>query len=187
MGFNLFGPEKTSDIRVGYISTDRGYVQGVTICEANSYAKLNPGTTFIIKNRKKIEYKNINEVNKLTPSQAFVPADADGSPDGKCGGINLEKPYGPPTAEFYGGGGVGVKGNVVVGKDGGVLGVHIVAGGLGYQYPPIVSIKDGGGNKGAGAAARSILGETSIVKEVYDAEEEFEDYFPPGISEICVG
>ena len=50
MGFNLFGPAKTSDIRVGYISPDRGYVQGVSICDANSYAKLNPGTTFILKN-----------------------------------------------------------------------------------------------------------------------------------------
>ena len=58
MGFNLFGPVNTSDIRVGYISTDKGYVEGIDICEANRYAELNPGTTFIIKNRKKIEYKN---------------------------------------------------------------------------------------------------------------------------------
>ena len=40
MGFDLFGPAKTSDIRVGYISTDRGYVPNVSICEANRYAKL---------------------------------------------------------------------------------------------------------------------------------------------------
>ena len=90
MGFNLFGPVNTSDIRVGYISTERGYVEGATICEANSYAQKNPGTTFIIKSRKKIEYKNINEVNKLQPKDVFVEA------EGECGGINLEQPYGIP-------------------------------------------------------------------------------------------
>ena len=181
MGFDLFGPAKTSDIKVGYISTDRGYVEGVTICEANSYAKLNPGTTFIVKNRKRIEYKNINEINKLKPVDAFVPAPNDGAPSDECGGINLEKEYGPPKAEFYGGGGVGVKGNVVVGNDGGVLGVHIVSGGNGYQYPPLVKIKDGGGKRGGGAVAIAGLGQTAIVKEVYDAEDEFEVYFTPGI------
>ena len=122
MGFNLFGPPKTSDIRVGYISTDRGYVQGVTICDANRYAQLNPGTTFIIKNRERIEYKNINEINKLKPVDVFVPAPGQGEPlpDGSedaCGGIQLNKPCGPPKVEFYGGGGVGVKGNPVIGKD----------------------------------------------------------------------
>ncbi len=182
--FNLFGPPRTSDIRVGYISTDRGYVPNVSICEANSYAKLNPGTTFIIKNRKRIEYKNINEVNRLQPKDVFVEAPAQGQPldEGSkdaCGGINLEKPYGPPRAEFYGGGGVGVKGNVVVGKNGGVLGIHLVSGGHGYQYPPLVRIKDGGGGKkGGGVVAIAGLGQTAIVKEVYDAEDEFEEYFP---------
>ena len=42
--FNLFGPLQKNDITVGYISTDRGYQTGVTVCEANAYAKLNPGT-----------------------------------------------------------------------------------------------------------------------------------------------
>ena len=173
MGFNLFGPVNTSDIRVGYISTERGYVEGATICEANSYAQKNPGTTFILKNRKKIEYKNINEVNKLQPKDVFVEA------EGECGGINLEKPYGIPKAEFFGGGGVGVKGNVVVGNGGGVLGVHLISGGHGYQYPPLVRITDGGdGKKGGGVVAVAGLGQTAIVKEVYDAEEEFEEYFP---------
>ena len=93
MGFNLFGPAKTSDIRVGYISADKGYVEGVSICDANSYAKLNPGTTFILKNREKIRYLNINEVNRLTPNEAFVPSKSE-----ECGGIQLDKPDGPPRA-----------------------------------------------------------------------------------------
>ena len=45
--FNIFGPPTKEGITVGYISTDRGMVEGVTICEANAYAKLNPGTKTI--------------------------------------------------------------------------------------------------------------------------------------------
>ena len=184
MGFNLFGDAKTSDIRVGYISTDRGYVPSIDVCEANRYAKLNPGTTFIIKNRKKIEYKNINEVNNLKPKDVFVPA----TPVSECGGINLQKDFGTPRAEFYGGGGVGVKGNVVIGNGGGVMGVHLVSGGHGYQYPPIVAIKDGGnGKKGGGVVAVAGLGQTATVKEIYDAEDEFEEYFPNKIGATTEG
>ena len=136
--FDLFGKPSTSDIRVGYISTDCGYVSNVSICQANSYAKLNPGTTFIIKNRKEIKYKNINEVNKLTVDDVFVSAPADGAPSGDCGGIQVEKEADkePVRVEFYGGGGVGVTGNPVIGVDGSLMAVHIVNGGHGYQYPP---------------------------------------------------
>ena len=45
--FNIFEPPTKCDIKVGYISTDRGYVSGVGIHDANLYAKKNPGTTFI--------------------------------------------------------------------------------------------------------------------------------------------
>ena len=171
MGFNLFGPAKTSDIRVGYISADKGYVEGVSICDANSYAKLNPGTTFILKNREKIRYLNINEVNRLTPNEAFVPSKSE-----ECGGIQLDKPDGPPRVEFYGGGGVGVKANPVISNDGSLMAVHIVSGGNGYKFPPLVKVKDGGsGNKGGGVVARAGLGVTTIKTEVYDTEEEFEE------------
>ena len=50
MSNNLFGPSSKDDIRVGYISTDTGYVTDITICEANTYAQKNPGTTFIFRN-----------------------------------------------------------------------------------------------------------------------------------------
>ena len=62
MSFDLFGPATKCDIRVGYISTDRGFVDGVGIHAANQYAKLNPGTTFIFRNRDKVQYLNINDV-----------------------------------------------------------------------------------------------------------------------------
>ena len=46
MSFDLFAPTTKCDIRVGYISSERGFVDGVGILEANKYAKLNPGTQF---------------------------------------------------------------------------------------------------------------------------------------------
>ena len=60
MSFELFGPETKCDISVGYISTDRGLVEGVNLYEANQNAKLNPGTQFIFRNRDKVQYLNIN-------------------------------------------------------------------------------------------------------------------------------
>ena len=64
--FNLFGPISKADIKVGYISTERGYVQGVTICSANTHAKKNPGEVFIYKpTRNEVRFLNINEVNRL--------------------------------------------------------------------------------------------------------------------------
>ena len=65
MSFNIFGPSEKPDIKVGYISTTRGYVEGVSRYEANKYAKLNPGTQFVLKRRDKIEFMNINGVNAL--------------------------------------------------------------------------------------------------------------------------
>ena len=51
---NLFSKAGKKDIRVGYISTDRGYVNNVSIYEANKYAKLEPGTQFIVSNRDEV-------------------------------------------------------------------------------------------------------------------------------------
>ena len=45
--FNIFGPPTREGITVGYISTDRGMVEGVSICDANAYAKKDPGTVFM--------------------------------------------------------------------------------------------------------------------------------------------
>ena len=171
--FNLFGPATKNDIKVGYISPDRGYVSGIGICEANRYAELNPGTTFIYKTREKIDYLNINQVNRLTPEDLNV-GDAD-----PCSGVKFDVPCNkPPTVDFYGGGGVGVKGNPVIGKDGSLMAIHLVSGGNGYQYPPLVDVKDKCGI-GGGAVAQAQLGEVIVpTKEVYSDEDEFEEYFP---------
>ena len=75
MSFNLFGPASKDDIRVGYISTERGFVDGLSVCEANDYAKKNPGTRFIFRTRDEIEYIGINDVNKLT-TEDLLPSSA---------------------------------------------------------------------------------------------------------------
>jgi hypothetical protein len=85
MSFNLFGSATKSDIRVGYIDPERGFVGNLSVYEANKYAKLNPGTTFIFRRRDKIQYMNINGVNKLTPKDLLPSTSASGS-DG-CNGI----------------------------------------------------------------------------------------------------
>ena len=84
MSFDLFGKTQKRDIRVGYISTDRGYVRGITILEANKYAFKNPGTVFILQTRDNTRYLNINEVNNLT-AEDIIPSNTSG--EGTCSGI----------------------------------------------------------------------------------------------------
>jgi len=173
MPTNLFGPRSKDDIRVGYISTDTGYVTGVTICEANSYAQQNPGTTFIFRNgNNNIKYLNINEVNKLTPDSLVSTANS-------CGGPQTVVECGPPIINFSGGGGVGALGNAIVGIDGAILAVDVIEGGFGYQYEPFVNAKDNC-QIGNGAVLTAVLGETTeTLEETYDSEADFEEY------EIC--
>ena len=173
--FNIFGATTKKDIKVGYISTDRGYVQLVDLCEANRYAKYNPGTTFIYENRDKVLYLDINDVNDLDPS-ILLPNST--SADGGCGGLQLESPCNNKTvANFYGGGGVGVLGNPVIGTDGAVLAVDLVEGGFGYQYPPIVEVKNGC-DIGDGSLFESIIsddGYTINTVKYYDECPGLED------------
>ena len=93
MSFDLFGPETKCDIKVGYISTERGLIECLNIYEANKLAKLNPGTQFIFRNRDKVQYLNINEVNKLknNPTQNLLPSKTAAT-DSCTGivGLNLE-------------------------------------------------------------------------------------------------
>ena len=213
MSFDLFGPATKCDIRVGYISTDRGFVDRVGVHDANQYAKLNPGTIFIFRNREKVQYLNINQVNRLQPSD-MLPVKNAGE-GGACGGIvglngegdttkSLDQTLGLPPPDiggssqfiemrngvkldkdttrvnFFGGGGVGVQANPIVGKDGSLMAVDVVHGGFGYQYPPLVDISDDRGI-GSGAAVQAYIktagaGNTDYYIEEYDQEEDFEEY-----------
>jgi len=184
MAFELFGAAKREDIRVAYISPDRGLVENVSICDANAYAKLNPGTIFIFKKRDKIQYLNINGVNALTPDD-MLPA------EGECEGITGLDRYNDdgtpkqfkkqkPSANFFGGGGFGAQGNPIFGDDGSLLAVDLINGGYGYKYPPTLRVTDEYGI-GAGAVTRTVLCEEVETEIVYDQLEDFEEY------EICGG
>ena len=88
--FTFTAPNTKCNITVGYISSERGFLGDIGIYEANKYAKLNPGTQFIFRNRDFVKYLNINEVNKLTPED-LLPQKRSGA--GSCSGIvglNLE-------------------------------------------------------------------------------------------------
>ena len=206
MSFDLFGPATKCDIKVGYISTDRGFVDGIGLYEANQEAKLNPGTQFIFRNRDKVQYLNINEVNNLTP-EMMLPSKI--SADDSCSGIvglnlegdtkksiddafNLKTPIvGGTTKEgasdardktavnFYGGGGVGVQAAPIIGIDGSILAVQVIHGGYGYQYPPIVDISDDTG-QGSGVVAQAFIktrsSDEDVLIEEFDAEEDYEEY-----------
>jgi hypothetical protein len=176
MSFNIFDYPRRSDITVGYVDPVLGYVTGVSICEANDYAKLNPGTTFIFETRDEIRYLNINEVNNLTPNDLASSADT-------CTGVQVESQPGYPESIFSGGGGVGASGNPVFGRDGSLLAVDLISGGFGYQYPPLVEVRDETG-LGVGAVTRAVLvGDPDYpdckyvdTEEVFDQESDFEDY-----------
>jgi len=169
MSFNLSTQPTTDDIRVGYVDPDLGYVFSITICEANDYAKDNPGTTFIfVDGNNVVRYLSINEVNGLTPQDLL----SDG---GECGGPQVYKECGPPVIQIFGGGGIGAAANPIIGRDGSLLAVDLVRGGHGYQFPPLVAAKDYC-QFGSGAVLTSILGETPERVEVYEGEEDFELY-----------
>ena len=168
MALNLFGPPTKDDIKVAYIDPILGLVEGVSICEANEYAKKEPGTTFIFRNgNQTLQYLNVNEVNQLDPN---VLTTTD-----ECGGISQKKECGPPTIQIFGGGGIGAAGNPIVGNDGAILAVDIVRGGNGYQYPPLVSARDIC-NYGSGATFTTVIGEVVETTETFDNEADFEDY-----------
>ena len=172
MSFNLFATPTQDDITVGYIDPTLGYVDGVSVCEANTYAKDNPGAVFIFRDGdNNLLYLNINEVNSLTPSSLIAKNE-------ECGGIQNYSECGPPRIQFFGGGGIGAVGNPVIGRDGSILAIDVVSGGHGYEYAPIVAAKDDC-EIGNGALLTAVLGETADEIEVYEGEEDFEEY------EIC--
>jgi hypothetical protein len=151
MALNLFGPVTRENIRVSYVDSVLGLVEDVSITQANAYERRNPGTTFIFRDgNQKIQYLNINQVNNLNPN-ILTPTDS-------CNGVSGNREVGPPTIQFFGGNGIGAAGNPIIGTDGSLLAVDIVSGGYGYQYPPLVSVKDIG-NNGSGATLISVLSE----------------------------
>jgi len=178
MSFNLFGPTTKKDIRVGYISPERGYVKNISILEANEYAFLNPGTMFILETRDSTRYLTINEVNNLTP-QDILPQKT--AADSTCDGLTGLTPEtaqsgGTPIVSITGCSGVGAQANAVIGRDGSILDVNVVRGGFGYKCPPHVTIFDPN-RRGNGVVAISSIGISTVpTVEYYTDEEDFEEY-----------
>ena len=159
------------NIKVGYISETDGYVQNVSLADANTYAELNPDTEFIfIDGDEKVRFLTISEVNALTPKN-LLRSDP-------C--LTGDQPCGPPALKFFGGGGVGASANPVVDSSGNLIAVDLVSGGFGYVSPPQVQVIDPC-NNGSGAVLQSILGDgdlTGIVVQVI-VRDSGQGYLPP--------
>ncbi len=69
---------------------------------------------------------------------------------------------GPPTIEFFGGGGSGAAGNAIIGAAGTLLGVDIILPGSGYTDVPFVGFKDSCG-KGGGASGTAVINDGQVV------------------------
>ena len=123
MSFNIFGAADKNSIKVGYVDPERGYVTGVSRLEANKYAALNPGTRFIVTNRERTRFLNINEVNALEPAD-LIPKNNPSNADG-CRRVDGLRPGEvdpndlPVRLVFTGGSGIGAVGNPIFGRDGG--------------------------------------------------------------------
>ena len=169
--FDIFGPPTKEGIKVGYISTTRGMVSGVSVIDANKYAKKDPGTVFIYRTREATQFLNINEVNALQPTDEVIP---DSCEDG----LKLESTPEPAKIVFMGGNGVGARANPIIGRDGAVLAVDLVSGGFGYEYPPLAEVRDDS-TIGAGAVIRVIAGEQVDTEIIYSDEEDYEEYIIP--------
>jgi len=179
MSFNIFGAADKNSIKVGYVDPERGYVTGVSRLEANKYAALNPGVRFIVTNRERTRFLNINEVNALEPAD-LIPKNNPSNADG-CRRIDGLRPGEvdpndlPVRLVFTGGSGIGAVGNPIFGTDGALLAVNLVRGGFGYRTPPNVKLRDGRG-QGSGAVMRALTGELAETEEVFDQEDDFEIY-----------
>ena len=163
-------PISNTNIMVGYISETEGYVRGLLVPEANEYEKNNPGTVFIfINGDKKVEYLTIDEVNELRNND-LIRKDP-------C--LTGPQPCGPPTLEFYGGGGIGAEANPVIDEDGNLIAVDIVNGGFGYTTPPFVQVIDPCQN-GAGAILNTEILNGVVVRVIIS--ETGSGYLPPSSS-----
>ena len=160
------------NIKVGYISETDGYIQNVSIADANAYAELNPDTEFIfIDGDEKVRFLTINEVNALTPKN-LLRSDP-------C--LTGDQPCGPPELKFFGGGGVGAIANPVVDANGNLIAVDLVSGGFGYTSPPQVQVIDPC-NNGSGAVLQTILGDQLATGTVTGVQLASGNQFASGVS-----
>ena len=182
--FNIFqksdeidSETKKSNIRVGYIDKKQAYVKNVSIKEAKRVAKDDPGKIFIVENREGVRYLNINEVIKLRTTKPKKDAlSAECNPVEGLKESNEDYSKKNPRIEFFGGGGVGIKANPVVSKDGKqLLSVDLIEGGFGFQYPPFAKFVDDRGFSTQGLLEVDLCGpkETEMT---FGERDQFEDF-----------
>ena len=160
-------PTSFDNIKVGYISETDGYIQNVSIADANSYAQLNPETEFIfIDGDEKVRFLTINEVNALTPKN-LLRSDP-------C--LTGDQPCGPPKLKFFGGGGVGASANQVIDVNGNLIAIDLVSGGFGYTSSPQVQVLDPCKN-GSGAVLQTIIENGVVIKVII--KDSGQGYLPP--------
>ena len=125
----------------------------------------------------------INSVESFasTVTQAIDPNNFDFDLDftdvfDTLGSCNIGPVFcGPPSVEFFGGGGSGATGNAIISSVGDILGVDIITPGSGYTSAPFVKFVDGCGN-GVGAVGRTIINNGQVVNVVM--EESGTGYLP---------
>ena len=160
-------PTSFNNIKVGYISETDGYIQNLSISDANVYAESNPDTEFIfIDGDEKVRFLTINEVNALTPKD-LLRSDP-------C--LTGDQPCGPPSLKFFGGGGVGASANPVVDSSGNLIAVDLVSGGFGYITSPQVQVIDPC-NNGSGAVLETIIEDGVVVQVII--KDSGQGYLPP--------
>ena len=127
-----------------------------------------PGTIFKAKEvysgiKKSIgKFKNIGDsVNSVVESADF--GDVFDDAKGSCNVGPLR--CGPPTIEFFGGGGSGAAGNAIIGAAGTLLGVDVILPGSGYTDVPFISFKDSCG-KGGGASGTAVINDGQVVEVI---------------------
>ena len=192
--FDILGPASVCDIKVGYISSTRGYIDGLTRHEANLQAQKDPGTQFIFKKRDLIQYLNINEVNALTvddllpsttgPCIDVLAANASpqqntsqsGSQGSFLPGYQLNNPSFSPYITIHGGGGVGATANPIFDADGKLLSVDVVEKGYGYTSAPEVKLNDDTKIGGGAVLVAKLCEPTDPVIITYEDEEDYEEY-----------
>jgi len=104
----------------------------------------------------------VDSVTNVADSVASIPGNIVNSVNGfaqnPLGGNCDVGPLlcGPPTVEFFGGGGSGAAGNAIVDFAGSIIGVDLTSSGSGYSDPPFIKFGDSCG-KGSGAVGRAII------------------------------
>ena len=108
------------------------------------------------------KFKNIGDSISLTVERADF-GDVFDDAKGSCNVGPLR--CGPPTIEFFGGGGSGAAGNAIIGAAGTLLGVDVILPGSGYTDVPFVGFKDSCG-KGGGASGTAVINDGQVVEVI---------------------